>query len=134
MSKAELRARQAEAIAARERFMGTLHELQHRLSPKTIANDVKEKAKEKADEVVTAAKDGATHARENPGQAAAFAVPVVLFLFRKPIWRGLKTLFSRRPHAADAPALQPYEQARHPAPLSTQPIPAPERAPEPQGA
>lgn len=133
MSKVELHRAQAQAMAARERFMGTLHELQHRLSPKTIAHDVKEKAKEKADGAVTAAKGQVANARENPGKAAAVAVPVALFLFRKPIWRGLKALFAPR-HHADAPALQPYEQARHPAPLSTQPISAPERAVELEGA
>jgi hypothetical protein len=78
MSKVEVRAKEAEAIAARQRFMATLHELQHRLSPKTIANDVKEKAKEKADGAISAAKDGAVQAATHPSTVAAVTVPVLV--------------------------------------------------------
>ena len=119
MSKADVRAKEAEATAARERFMATLHELQHRLHPKTLANDVKEKAKEKADGAVTAAKDGMTQAATHPSTVAAITIPIAVYLFRKPIARGLKALFG---HKEEEPALQPYEAARHPAPLPAEPI------------
>ena len=123
MSKVDLRAKEAEANAARDRFMSTLHELQHRLHPKTIANDVKETVKEKASGVAdrgrNAARQGVATAQAKPVTAAAVAVPLVLFFFRKPIFRGLKALFAKAP---EEPALQPYEEARHPAPLSTDPI------------
>ena len=119
MSKADVRAKEAEANAARERFMTTLHALQHRLHPKTIANDVKDKAKEKADGAVSAAKEGVAQAATHPSTIAAIAIPLAVYFFRKPIARGLGTLFGRKD---DEPAIQPYEAARHPAPLPKEPI------------
>jgi hypothetical protein len=129
MSKADLRAKEAEANAARERFMTTLHELQHRLHPKTIANDVKEKAKEKADGAVTAAKDGMAQAATHPSTVAAITIPLAVYFFRKPLARGLKALFGSKD---EEPALQPYEAARHPAPLPTEPMRT--KTPAEQGA
>jgi len=119
VSKPDLRAKETEANAARERFMSTLHELQHRLHPKTIANDVKEKAKEKADGAVNAARDGVQQAATHPSTVAAITVPIAVYFFRKPIMRGLKALFGK---SGQEPALQPYEEARHPAPLPTEPM------------
>lgn len=127
MSGPELKAREVEANQARERFMATLHELQYRLSPKTIANDVKEKAKEKADGAMTAAKDGVAQAATHPSTVAAITVPLAVYFFRKPIARGLNALFGRGKD--EEPAIQPYEAARHPAPLPTEPIRAPRKAP-----
>jgi hypothetical protein len=132
MSKVDVRAKEAEATAAREKFMGTLHELQHRLNPKTLAQDVKEKAKEKADGAMSAARDGVTQAATHPSTVAAVTVPLLLFLFRKPIARGLSALRGRSEQ--DQPAIQPYEAARHPAPLPTEPIRTPDKIPEVQGA
>lgn len=133
MSKIDLKAKEAEAASARERFMSTLHELQHRLSPKTIANDVKEKAKEKADGVKEAAKEGVVQAATHPSTVAAVTVPVLVYLFRKPIARGLNALF-RRGVGEPEPALQPYQAARGPEPLPTEPIRARAKAPAVQGA
>jgi hypothetical protein len=127
----DLRAKEAQAIAAREQFMGTLHELQHRLSPKTLAADVKEKAKEKADGAMTAAKEGVAQAATHPSTIAAITIPLAIYFFRRPIARSLNALFGK---AEEEPALQPYEEARHPLPLTSEPIPAPERAPAEQGA
>ena len=127
----DLRAKEAQAMAARERFMSTLHEVQHRLSPKTIANDVKEKAKEKADGAMTAAREGVAQAATHPSTVAAITVPLAVFFFRKPIARGLKALFGK---PDEPPALQPYEAARHPEPLPQEPIRAPVKAPAEQGA
>jgi hypothetical protein len=132
MSKVEVRAKEAEAIAARQRFMATLHELQHRLSPKTIANDVKEKAKEKADGAISAAKDGAVQAATHPSTVAAVTVPVLVYLFRRPLARGLNALFGRQPQEPEA--TQPFEAARAPTPLTSDPIRAPQKAPAKQGA
>lgn len=132
MSKPDVKAREAEAAAAREKFMTTLHELQHRLHPKTIASDVKEKAKEKADGVKEAAKEGMVQAATHPSTVAAVTVPVLVYLFRKPIARGLNALL-RRADGAGEP-VQPYEAAREPTPLSTEPIRARGKAPAEQGA
>lgn len=135
-SKTDLRAKETEANAARERFMSTLHELQHRLHPKTIAHDVKETVKEKATGVAdrgkSAAKQGVATAQAKPATAAAVAVPVLLFIFRKPIAAGLNWLFAKQPK--EEPALQPYEAARHPAPLPVEPMHVREHVPAEQGA
>lgn len=132
MSKHEVTAREAEAIAARERFMATLHEVQHRLHPKTIATDVKEKAKEKADGAMNAAKDGMVHAATHPSTVAAITVPVLVYLFRKPIARGLNAIFGR--DAEDDAEVQPYKAARTPTPLPTEPVAAAPKARAEQGA
>lgn len=132
MSKAEVQAKASEAADARDKFMATLHELQHRLSPKTIAHDVKEKAKEKADGVKAAAKEGAVQAATHPSTVAAITVPILVYLFRKPIGRGLNALLGRG--IGEAPATPPYEEARAPAPLPTEPIRARPKAPAEQGA
>lgn len=122
--KTDLRAKEAEANAARARFMSTLHELQHRLHPKTIANDVKETVKEKATSVAdrgkSAAKQGVASAQAKPATAAAIAAPVLLFIFRNQIAAGLSWLFSKG--RRDELAMQPYEEARHPVPLPVEPM------------
>lgn len=132
MSQVEVNTKKVEADAARRKFMATLHELQHRLSPKTIANDVKDKAKEKADGALNAAKDGVTHAATHPSTVAAITVPMLVYLFRKPLARGLNALFPRRDEEEER--VQPYEAARAPAPLVAEPIRAPRKAPVEQGA
>ena len=132
MTKAELHAKAAEAADAREKFMATLHELQHRLSPRTVAQDVKEKAREKVDGVKTAAKDGMVQAATHPSTVAAITVPVLVYLFRKPIARGLNALLGKDVEAEPQP--QPYEEARTPAPLPTEPARARTTAPAEQGA
>ena len=127
MSKPDVRAKEVEANAAKERFMGTLHTLQYRLSPKTIANDVKETVKEKASGAanagLSAANQGVATARARPGAAAALAVPLLVFLFRKPIARALARIGERRSaDNAEAEAatetITPYEAARMPASAS----------------
>ncbi|MBA2920095.1 DUF3618 domain-containing protein [Sphingomonas sp. MAH-20] len=131
MSKAEIHAREAEAAQARDKLMGTLHELQHRLSPKTIVTDVKEKAKEKAEGVKTAAKEGAVQAATHPSTVAAITVPILVYLFRKPIARGLGMLLGRDARDQEP---QPYQEARAPAPLPPEPVRARPKAPAEQGA
>lgn len=112
MSKLDLKAKEAQAIAARERFMATLHELQTRLSPKAIASDVKATVKEKADGAMSAAKDGVIQAATHPSTVAAITIPVLVYLFRKPLASGLNALLRREP---DAPSdVEPYEAARAP--------------------
>lgn len=93
MSKRDLAAREAEASAARERLLATLQTIQRRLSPKTITSDIKDLAKEKADGAINAAKDGMVQAATHPSTVAAIAVPVLVYLFRKPIAQGLGAVF-----------------------------------------
>lgn len=132
MTKADLQARAAEAADARETFMATLHQLQHRLSPRTVAADVKEKAKEKVDGVKTAAKEGVVQAATHPSTVAAITVPILVYLFRKPIARGLNLLLGKDVDAE--PKSQPYAEARTPAPLPAEPARARTKAPAEQGA
>ena len=132
MSKADVNARHAEAAAARAKFMTTLHEVQHRLHPKTIANDVKEKAKEKADGAVSAAKDGMVQAATHPSTVAAIAVPILLYLFRKPIARGVNALLRR--DEKEVEQTPPFEAARTETRSTTQPVRAGKPAPAEQGA
>jgi hypothetical protein len=133
MSKPDVRAREVEAEAAKQRFMGTLHTLQYRLSPKTIANDVKETVKEKASDAanagLSAANQGVATARARPGAAIALAVPLLVFLLRKPIARALARIGERRAdanpeQAAADEAITPYEAARMPASHPTHVSPA----------
>lgn len=131
MSKTDLAAREVEAVAARARFMATLHEMQHRVSPKTIASDMKEKAKETAGGAMNAAKDGMVQAATHPSTVAAITIPLLVYFFRKPIARGMETLMRRR--TEDEEPAQPYEAARA-APLPTKPIKAPRKARAKQGA
>ena len=95
MTKETLLAREAAAEAARARFLSTLQTLQHRLSPRTIASDVKEKAKETASGAIEAAKDGMVQAATHPSTVAAVTVPVLVYLFRKPIAQGLSAVFGQ---------------------------------------
>lgn len=110
MSKPDLRAKEAEATQAKEQFMDTLHTLQYRLSPKTIANDVKESVKEKATGVATrgrsVADQGLTNARAEPAPWVLASIPVLVFLFRKPIARALAAMGDRRREKKEARAAE----------------------------
>jgi len=121
MTHDEVRARAAEAEAAKARFLTTLHTVQHRLSPKTIANDVKEGVKDRAGDAATKslalANQGVAQARAKPVTIAAVAVPIAVFLLRKPIARALAAARRRgKPREALAASgdLTPYEAARVP--------------------
>jgi len=85
-------AAKAEAEAAKRQFMGTLHELQYRLKPSTIANDawsgVRDTATSRGDQARTMVK-------EKPQLAGAAAAALVLFFARKPLWKLLSKPFHR---------------------------------------
>jgi hypothetical protein len=131
MTSPELHAREADAVAARERFMTTLHAIQHRLSPKTVTGELKEKAREKVDGVKAAAKEGVVQAATHPSTVAAITVPILVYLFRKPLARGLGTLLGK--DLDETPQTQPYQEARSTAPPSAEPARA-RKAPAEQGA
>src|SRR4051794_11717202 len=116
MTNGELKTREAAAIEARETLLKTLHELQLRLSPKSIAADVKDKAKEKADGAISAAKEGVVQAATHPSTVAAIAVPIAMYFFRKPIARTVSALLGHSD--ADQPAPRLNEAGRE-APLAS---------------
>ena len=76
------RAKREEELA-RERFTSTLHTLQYRLKPGTLANDawngVKEKSGALADDALQAVKD-------RPVTASGIVAAVALFLARDSLW------------------------------------------------
>lgn len=73
---AEAEARIGEA---RERLLGTLGELQHRLHPATLAQDAVESA---AASIATVARNGADAVRRRPIALAAVAGAIGLFMAR----------------------------------------------------
>ena len=95
MSGSEIAERKAEADAARAQFLTTLQTIQQRLSPRTITTEIKELAKEKADGAINAAKDGMVQAATHPSTVAAITVPVLVYLFRKPIAHGLSAVLGK---------------------------------------
>ena len=73
-----LAAARARAVAARERLDASIDHAKARLSPRTLAADAVETAKDKAVAGIDAV-------RERPAAAAAVAGAVGLFLARKPL-------------------------------------------------
>ena len=78
----EVLAARIEADRSRARLMATAHELQDRLSPKTVARDAWEGAKIKGADL---AEDAVDAVRARPMAAGGAAAGLVLFLARHPI-------------------------------------------------
>ena len=99
----QLELAQYQAEQAKKRFNSTLGALQYRLKPGTLANHawggVRDKGSEMADEAMEAVQglsDGALQAvKERPVAASGIAAGLLLFLARRPLWRGASRLFSR---------------------------------------
>ena len=72
---------------AKERFQATLAETRTRLSPKTLAQDALETAKQGT---ASAARNAAVTARQRPLAMAAAAGVVAIFFARKPLLRALR--------------------------------------------
>lgn len=79
----ELVAARARAAAARARLLATVAEAKARLNPATIASSAIEDVKERA-------RDGVAKAADSPGTVAAVTGGVLLFLFRRPLFRRLR--------------------------------------------
>lgn len=78
----EVAAARIEAERARAKLMGTAHELQERLSPRTLARDAWEGAKHKGADVVEDAVDAV---RKRPVAAGGAVAALALFLAREPL-------------------------------------------------
>ena len=90
MSAAEIvRARQ-EAELARQRLTATVGELQHRLSPGTLAGNAWEGVKDRSGEL---ADDAVEAVRARPVAAGAALGALLLFLARSPIKTAASRLF-----------------------------------------
>lgn len=89
MSNRQLEKARIEAAAARERLLGSVHAVQERLRPSTIANDVWDEVRDRGEAAVEKATQVAT---ERPVATSAAALGVAAFVLRRPIAR----LFRRR--------------------------------------
>ena len=79
---AEITAARAEVDRSRARVMGTAHELQERISPKVLARDAWQGAKEKG---AGLAEDAVDAVRARPLTATGVVAAVTMFLAREPL-------------------------------------------------
>jgi ElaB/YqjD/DUF883 family membrane-anchored ribosome-binding protein len=78
----EVAAARVEAERSRTRLMASAHELQERLSPKTLARDAWEGAKSKGANI---AEDAVDAVRSRPLTATGVVAAITLFLAREPL-------------------------------------------------
>lgn len=78
----EITAARMEAERRRARLLGTAHELQDRLSPKTLAKDAWQGAKEKGADL---AEDAVDAVRARPLAATGVVAAITMFLAREPL-------------------------------------------------
>lgn len=78
----EIAAARSEAERRRARLMATAHELQDRLSPKTLARDAWQGAKEKGADL---AEDAVDAVRARPLAASGVVAAITMFLAREPL-------------------------------------------------
>lgn len=72
---------------AREKMIGTAHQLQARLAPATLLDQAVETVRSGATDLALTTTNSA---RRSPGLAAGAVAAVVLFLVRRPLWRLLR--------------------------------------------
>lgn len=75
-------AARADAEQAQERLVATLHELQHRIAPKTLARDAWDGAKSKGADL---AEDAVDAVKRRPVAATGIVAALALFLAREPL-------------------------------------------------
>lgn len=78
----EIAAARAEAERSRARLMTTAHELQERLSPRTLAKGAWQGAKEKSADL---AEDAVDAVRARPVAATGVVAAIAMFLAREPL-------------------------------------------------
>lgn len=91
----EVEAARIRAEQSKERFMETLHELQHRLAPKTLAQNAWEGARNKGQDAwegarnksADLAEDAVDAVRKRPVAAGGIVAGVALFLARHSLWK-----------------------------------------------
>jgi hypothetical protein len=79
----EITAARVEVERRRSRLMATAHELQDRLSPKTLARGAWEGAKGKGADL---AEDAVDAVRARPLAATGVVTAITMFLAREPLW------------------------------------------------
>lgn len=78
----EITAAKSEVERSRSRLMSTAHELQERLSPKTLARGAWQGAKEKGADL---AEDAVDAVRSRPLAASGVVAAIAMFLAREPL-------------------------------------------------
>jgi hypothetical protein len=89
------------AAVARARIDSDLGALQQRLNPKALAQETWSGVLEKTD---TLTDQAVATARRRPGPATGAAAATLLLVFRRPIAKGVKRLFRRKPKSGNGPA------------------------------
>lgn len=89
----EVSAARIEVERSRARLMSTAHELQDRLSPRTLARNTWEGAKEKGADL---AEDAVDAVRARPYAAGGVVAAITMFLAREPLMDLAGSLFRRR--------------------------------------
>jgi hypothetical protein len=84
MSEADIATARLQAAAARERLIGSAHELQVRLSPGTLAENAWDGLRDKGE---AAAETAVETARKHPVATGAAVAGVAALIARKPIGR-----------------------------------------------
>jgi hypothetical protein len=82
-----------EVERSRSRLMATAHELQERLSPKTLASNAWQGAKEKGADLAEASVDAV---RSRPLAAGGVVAAITMFLAREPLMDLAGSLFNGR--------------------------------------
>lgn len=90
--EADLELARRRAYLARRHLTRTLTEIRDRLHPRVLAGEAWEKVRDRGEEMAAQAVRGV---KEKPGRAAAVAGALALFLARKPIAKGVKSLLAR---------------------------------------
>jgi hypothetical protein len=108
---AAIKMKRREAEAAKARLSNTVAAIRHRTSPKVIAQEAVDNAREKG---TLLAETSISAVKENPQTATAAAVAATAFLFRKPIGRLFSKIFRRKKRSRKIPAAprapQPYQE------------------------
>ena len=102
-----------EAARRRGEMLGTVHELQSRLAPRTLASDAWAKARNKGADM---AEDAVDAVKARPVAVGGAAAALGLFLARRPIADAAVKLYdaltSRDETKADPPALKTKQKPR----------------------
>lgn len=96
---AEISAARSEVDRSRSRLMATAHELQERLSPKTLARNTWQGAKEKGADLAENTVDAV---RSRPLTATGVVAAVTMFLAREPLIELATKVVGRGKHKSPA--------------------------------
>jgi len=102
-----LLAAKADAEQAQARFMATLHELQHRVAPGTLAQNAWSGAKSKGADL---AEDAVDAVRKRPYAAGGAVAALAVFLAREPLWDLASRLIGRGKGEADSDDIEKTEK------------------------